>query len=470
MRQEPTVAPPPLVEKIEQRFPVLFRLVLMVYRAYRFRIYPTAEQETVLRQTFGSARWVWNTILAEQRARTARGEQRLSYRQTSLWLTAIKRQPEHGWLNDVSSVALQQVLRHLARAHENWNAGRSREPAFKRKRNGRGAAQFTRSGFQWNSRRRILTLAKIGPLRVRWSRPLPGGCEPSTVTVTCDAARRTFVSILVDQKVAPMTSTEQITALDLGLSTWVTTAQGEKVANPRHYVLHERQLAHAQRALNRKRKFSHNWEKARMRVARVHARIADARRDDLHKLTTRIVSENQAIALERLPVRGMVRNRSLAKAISDASWSELVRQVKYKAEWYGRRVIQACRWFPSSKRCSACGEVREHLSLEMRNWTCVCGAQHDRDVNAAENLLTLLATTTPPTCRGTHGGCLWRAGKTDSASGCSARPDEAGRRRSDPRRESTSPVPGGGCQILNKSSRIRSANAWSPRAVPPGLR
>jgi putative transposase len=282
------------------------------------------------------------------------------------------------------------TLRHQARAHRDWSEGRAREPAFKRKRDRRDAAEFTRSAFQWDEQRRLLSLAKIGPLRVRWSWPLPQGCQPSTVTLTRDPAGRTFVSLLVDEAIAPLPLVEQVTALDLGLSAWATTPEGEKVANPRCYARWERQLARAQRSLSRKRKGSRNREKARGRVARIQARIADTRRDALHKLTTRIVIENQAITLERLHVRGMVRNRYLAKAISDAAWGELARQISYKAAWYGRTLVQAPRSFPSSKRCSECGAISAELPLAIRAWTCRCGAVHDRDINAAKNLLMLL--------------------------------------------------------------------------------
>src|ERR687887_1339521 len=183
----------------------------MVQRAYRFRVYPTPEQEVVLRRTFGCVRWVWNQLLAEQRARAQRGQRRLPYGQTSAYLTGLKRQPEHAWLNQVSCVPLQQTLRHLARAHLNWRNGAAQEPVFKRKRDLRQAAEFTRSAFQWNERCRVLSLAKIGPLRVRWSRPLPQGCQPSTVVLTRDAASRTFVSLVVDEVIAPLPPVNRVT-------------------------------------------------------------------------------------------------------------------------------------------------------------------------------------------------------------------------------------------------------------------
>jgi putative transposase len=299
----------------------------MAQRAYRYRAYPTPTQELLLRRTFGCIRWVWNRLLAEQRARAAQGRPRLSYGQTSARLTTLKHQPQQSWLNEVSYVPLQQTLRHLARAHHNWYEGRAAEPVFKRKHDHREAAEFTRSAFRWDKRSRVLSLARMGPLRVRWSRLLPEGCQPSTVTLTRDAAGRTFVSLVVDEVIAPLPPAEEVTALDRGLTVWITTPEGAKVANPHCYAARERQLARAQRRFSRTRKGSHNRDKARRRVARLHARIADTRWDALHKLTTRIVIEKQAIALETLHVRGLLRNRSLAKAISDAAWGELARQI-----------------------------------------------------------------------------------------------------------------------------------------------
>jgi len=362
----------------------------VVHRAYRCRVYPTAEQEPILRQTFGCVRWVWNRFVSEQRMRDERGEPLLSYYEASPRLTVLKHCPEYQWLNAVPSVPLQQTLRHLARAQQNWRAGRAHRPVYKRLRGKHEAAEFTRGAFRWDPLRRALTLSKIGLLRVRWSRPVPHGCEPSTVTLTRDSAGRTFISVLVNEPIAPFPPTQQMTAVDLGLTTLVTAADGAKVTNPRHFARRARQLAHAQRVCSRKRASSRNRDKALLRVARLHARIADARRDALHKLTTRIVSENQAIACETLRVRGMRRHPQLGKAIGDAAWSELIRQLQYKADWYGRQIVRASPWFPSSKRCSACGEVRGQLALHVRNWTCVCGAHHERDVNAAKNLLSLL--------------------------------------------------------------------------------
>ncbi len=225
------------------------------------------------------------------------------------------------------------------------------------------------------------------PLRIVWSRPLPEGAQPSTVTVSRDAAGRWFVSILVEEKIRPLPPVESSVGVDAGISALVTLSTGEKITNPGHERRDRRKLAKAQRALARKQKGSKNREKARLKVARIYARITDRRRDFLHKLTTRLVRENQTVVIEDLTVRNMLRNHSLARAISDASWREFRSMLEYKCAWYGRELLVVDRWFPSSKLCSACGTLQEKMPLNVRTWQCACGAAHDRDVNAARNIL-----------------------------------------------------------------------------------
>jgi putative transposase len=207
------------------------------------------------------------------------------------------------------------------------------------------------------------------------------------VTVSRDAAGRWFVSLLCDDTIAPAPATVAAVGLDAGITSLATLSTGEKVTNPRHERKDRERLAKAQRELSRKAKGSVNREKARRRVAKVHARIADRRRDFLHKLSTRLVRENQTVVIEDLTVRNLLKNHSLARAISDASWTELRCMLEYKCAWYGRELVVIDRWFPSSKLCGACGTVREKLPLNVREWACGCGAVHDRDVNAARNIL-----------------------------------------------------------------------------------
>jgi putative transposase len=358
-----------------------------VKRAFKYRFYPTSEQTEQLNRTFGCVRLVYNKAL-DERTRVYTTERRsMTYVQSSAALTEWKRSEEMAFLNEVSSVPLQQALRHLQAAFAAFFQNRARYPRFKSKRKSRASAEYTRSAFRWRDGQ--LTLAKMAdPLAVVWSRPLPDGAEPSTVTVSRDGAGRWFVSLLVeDPTVQPLPPSGQAVGVDVGLTALVTLSTGEKVTNPRHERADRRQLAKAQRDLCRKEKGSANRAKARLRVAKIHARIVDRRRDYLHKLTTRLVRENQTVVIEDLSVHNMIRNHSLARAISDASRSELRSMLEYKARWYGRDLVAVDRWFPSSKLCSACGRLTESLPLNIRSWNCACGATHDRDVNAALNIL-----------------------------------------------------------------------------------
>ncbi|MFD5565387.1 RNA-guided endonuclease InsQ/TnpB family protein [Kitasatospora griseola] len=358
-----------------------------VKRAFRFRFYPTDAQAAELLRTFGCVRLVYNRALAARsEAWTAHGE-RLGYGATSAMLTAWKRTEELSFLTEVSSVPLQQALRHLQSAFTNFWQRRANHPRFKSKKRSRDSAEYTRSAFRYRDGR--LTLAKMaGPLDIAWSRPLPEGAAPSTVTVSRDAADRWFVSMLCDDpSVRPLPAVDTAVGLDLGVTSLVTLSTGEKIPNPGHERGARKRLARAQRALARKAQGSANREKARRKVARIHAQIADRRRDHLHKLTTRLVRENQTVVIEDLTVRSLLRNRKLSRAVADCAWSELRAMLVYKCAWYGRELITVDRWFPSSRLCGGCETVRASLPLNVRDWTCDCGAVHDRDVNAARNIL-----------------------------------------------------------------------------------
>ncbi|MCW3818834.1 transposase [Micromonospora sp. DR5-3] len=368
----------------------------VVKRAYKYRFYPAPEQAALLNRTFGCVRLVYNRALEARTRAWAVERRRTTYVQSSAWLTEWKRSDDLAFLNEVSSVPLQQTLRHLQAGFAAFWDKRARYPRFKSKRKSRASAEYTRSAFRWRDGQ--LTLAKMNtPLNIVWSRPLPEGAEPSTVTVSRDAAGRWFVSILIeDQTVKPLPPVTAEVGVDAGITSLLTLSrpvpgvsdeQG-KVANPRYGQADRRKLAKAQRNLARKQEGSNNRAKARLKVARIHTRIADRRRDHLHQLTTRLVRETQTVAIEDLSVRNMLRNRRLARVISDAAWSEFRNMLEYKATWYGREVIPIDRWYPSSKTCSACGRINTTLALNDRVWTCPgCGVEHDRDINAAKNIL-----------------------------------------------------------------------------------
>ncbi|MDU8992846.1 transposase [Streptomyces mirabilis] len=355
-------------------------------RAYRYRFYPTDAQTAELSRTFGCVRKVYNMALAARTEAWTRQE-RANYNQTSAMLTAWKKTGELAYLNEVSSVPLQQALRHLQTAFANFFGKRAKYPRFKSRKKSRKSAEYTTSAFRFRDGE--LRLAKMSePLRIVWSRPLPEGVSPSTVTVSQDAAGRWFVSMLCDDPgIRHLPATDAAVGIDAGLDHLLALSTGEKIANPRHERRDRAALAKAQRRLAKKEKGSANGIKARRKVARIHARIADRRRDSLHQITTRLVRENQTLVIEDLSVRNMVKNRKLARVISDAAWREFRSMLECKAQWYGRDVIAVDRWFPSSKLCSACGTLQDKMPLNVRTWTCGCGATHDRDVNAAKNLL-----------------------------------------------------------------------------------
>ncbi|WP_028214338.1 RNA-guided endonuclease InsQ/TnpB family protein [Paraburkholderia mimosarum] len=357
-----------------------------IKRAYRFRFYPTPEQEVILARTFGCARFAYNHMLRLRTDAWYQRQERVGYHETSAALTALKKTPEHAWLNEVSSVPVQQALRHLQTAFANFFAKRAKYPNFRRK-DGEQSAEYTTSAFKWDGN--SLTLAKMKePLAIRWSRAIPKGAKVTTCTVSKDTAGRFHVSMLCDDVVSAKQGSASQVGIDLGLTRFAILSTGEKIAAPNGFRKNEKKLAKLQRRLAKKQIGSANRRKAKLKVARVHARTADSRRDFLHKLSTRLINENQVIAIESLSVKNMQKNRSLAKSISDASWSEFVRQLTYKAQWYGRTLVGIDRWYPSSKRCSDCGHTVSKMPLNVRSWTCQeCGSIHDRDVNAARNVL-----------------------------------------------------------------------------------
>ncbi|WP_041253817.1 RNA-guided endonuclease TnpB family protein [Frankia sp. EAN1pec] len=359
----------------------------VVKRAYRYRFNPTPDQAAQLARTFGCVRYVYNRALAERHRAWFQEQRRVTHAETDRMLTAWKRDPETEWLAEPSKGPLQATLRNLQTSYVNFWQKRAGYPTFKKKGRTLDSATYFRNCFSFRDGR--ITLAKQdGPLAIVWSRPLPEGAEPSQVTVSRNARGQYHISILVEETITTLPALPGRVGIDAGVASLVTLSTGEKVANPKHERRDRARLARAQRDLSRKVQGSANRAKARARVARVHGRIADRRRDHLHALSTRIIRENQTVVIEDLSVRNMVRNHSLARAISDASWSELRRMLEYKAGWYGRTLIAIDRFYPSSKTCSVCGSIVKELPLNVREWACRgCGTVHDRDVNAAVNIL-----------------------------------------------------------------------------------
>ncbi|MET7770287.1 RNA-guided endonuclease TnpB family protein [Nocardia sp. NPDC005366] len=357
----------------------------VVKRAFKYRFYPTDEQAQQLARTFGCVRYVYNRALAERSRAWTQEQRRISHAETDKMLTAWKRDPETEWLAEPSKGPLQATLRNLQGAFDKFWRKLTGYPKFKKRGKSKDSATYFSNCFTYRDGR--IKLAKQSePLDIVWSRPLPEGAEPSQVTVSKDSAGRYHISILVEDTIAEHAPTDTTVGIDAGITTLYALSTGEKISNRRHEKKDRARLAKAQRVLAKKQKGSANRAKARLKVARIHARIADRRRDHLHKLSTRLVRENQVIAIEDLSVRNMVRNHSLARAISDASWSEFRSMLEYKADWYGRTVVAIDRFYPSSKSCSTCGRIADKMPLNIRDWTCPCGAVHDRDVNAAKNI------------------------------------------------------------------------------------
>lgn len=352
---------------------------------WTYRCYPTLEQEKILSRTFGCVRYVYNWALGA-RSKAFKGGQRMTYAQSDAALTVLKRQQETVWLNDAHSVPLQQALRDLQTAYSNFFAKRASYPSFKKK-GGRASARYTKSGFKLTDGRR-LQVGKLGVLRLRWDRNLPS--DPSSVTIIREATGRFYVSFVVDVSVSAMPLTGQEVGIDFGISRLATLSTGEHIANPRHTFRRAKRLAFLQRNIARKQKGSKRRLMAKQAAARCYDKISSARKDALNKLTTRLVTEFDVIHIEDLNLRGMVKNHSLARSLSDAGIGMAVRMLEDKAERYGKQVIRVDRWFPSSKMCSCCGHVVSVLPLSVREWKCPqCAAYHDRDLNAALNILAV---------------------------------------------------------------------------------
>jgi len=364
----------------------------LVQVRYRYRAYPTAGQQQMLARTFGCARVVFNDAL-RLREELYAAEEKLSDSQIQTRvITDAKRTAERGWLAEVSSVALVQACQDARRAYRNWfdslsgrrNGRRVGKPRF-RKKSSRQSVRFTRNGFAVRGSGRVY-LAKIGDVKVRWSRELPS--DPSSVTVIREPDGRYYLSFVVERQAPPLPVIDHETGIDLGLDRLVVTSDGEIIANPRFLRTRLRKLARLQRAASRKQKGSANRTKANKRVAVQHRKVRNARLDHAHNTALRLIRDNQAVYAEDLAVSGLARTR-LAKSVHDAGWSQLLRLVDEKADYYGRTFHQIGRFVPSSQICSACGRLDGPKPLSVRSWTCPCGAIHDRDVNAAQNILAV---------------------------------------------------------------------------------
>lgn len=352
-------------------------------RAYKYRFYPDNQQSELLSKSFGCCRFVWNNSLKYRTdAYYERGE---SISHSFLEKRLVPLKAEFEWLKEVSSVIFQQTLRDQQDAFKNFWDHRAKYPRFKSKHD-KQSIRLTKAAFKYKDGQLFIAKSKQ-PLNIKWSREIPS--EPSSITISKDKAGRYFVSMLCEFEPTALPVTPNMVGIDVGLNHLFITDSGEKVDNPRHTKRYEKKLAYLQRKLAKKQKDSKNRDKARQKVARLHAKIADSRLDNLHKLSRKLINENQVVCVESLQVKNMIRNPKLAKHIVDASWGEFVRQLEYKAEWANRTIAKIDRFFPSSKRCSCCGFINESMPLSVRDWVCPsCETHHDRDINAAKNIKT----------------------------------------------------------------------------------
>ncbi|MBQ1305901.1 MAG: IS200/IS605 family element transposase accessory protein TnpB [Erysipelotrichales bacterium] len=355
-------------------------------KGIKARLYPTIEQQETLNKTFGSCRFVYNHFLAERVRSYKEDETSLSYNKTAHLLTELKRDEDHLWLNEVDSMALQESLRNLDRAYQNFFKGNAGFPKFHSKHN----RQSYRTRNQGNGIRIVgnaVRIPKIGLVKYKGLQPFEGTILNATVSKS--ASGKYYISLCVEMKETVRTNAGCLIGIDVGIKEFYTDSNGNTVSNPKTYSKHEKKLIREQRRLSRKQRGSNNRNKQRIRVAIQHEKIANIRSDFLHKVTTKLADENQVVCVEELNVKGMLHNHHLAKSISDVSWGEFFRLLDYKTAERGGRVVKVPTFYPSSQTCSNCGYKNPLVKdLAIRQWTCpVCGKTHDRDRNAAINIL-----------------------------------------------------------------------------------
>ena len=356
---------------------------MTINKAFKFRIYPDSQQRQFFAQSFGCVRFVYNHFLRQRIDYCAETGKGLTYPNNASTLTQLKKQPEFEWLNDINSQSLQQTLRNLDIAYHNFFNKRTQFPKFKKKlsRQSFGVPQH------FSIHDNLLDIPKCKGIKIKLHRIIEDTMKSITISKT--SSGKYFASILCELEIPePIYSGGEI-GIDYGIKAFITTSEGEIIESPNYLRKSEKKLKQLQRSLSQKQDNAKNRYLAQKRLARQSEKVSNQRQDFLHKLSKQLVCENQAIYIESLAIRNLIQNHCLAKSISDSGWNTFVNMLKYKGQWYGCKIIEIDRWFPSSKRCHVCGYINENLTLKDRNWLCPeCNTNHDRDVNAAINILT----------------------------------------------------------------------------------
>ncbi|HEX9385090.1 MAG TPA: RNA-guided endonuclease TnpB family protein [Anaerolineales bacterium] len=355
---------------------------MIIRKAFRYRLYPTAEQEQALAVQFGHARFIWNWALALRKAAYKETGKGVGYYELQRCATTVKHQAETKWLQEADSQVLQAKIEDLERAYKNFFAKRAKFPRFKSKRDAQSIRYPQRFKFDEN----FTYLPKVGWIKTKFHRPLEG--RPKNVILSKTKTGKYFVSIQCEVEMIDPLARDREIGIDLGVKSFLATSEGWKRDNPRHLQQAGKKLKRLHRQLSRRVKGSAGREKARILLARQHEKVANQRMDFLQKLSTKLIGRYGLIGMEDLNVRGMVKNRRLAKAIATTGWGTFRRMLEYKGEWYGSYVHKVDRFFPSSKTCNRCEHVLDDLPLSVREWQCpICGTIHDRDINSAINIL-----------------------------------------------------------------------------------
>ena len=355
----------------------------VINKTYRFRIYPNKEQEVLLNKHFGCSRFVYNYFLNERKEQYQKDKKSDNYYVQAKTLTELKKQEDTIWLKEVNSQTLQFALRSLDTAYVNFFRGNAQFPKFK---SSKDKNTFTVPQFgKMEDGKIILPKFKEG-IKVKLHREVKG--EIGKMNITKTPTGKYYVSIFTEYKIEVLPKTNKQVGIDLGLKDFVITSDNKKFKNNKYTKKYAKQLKIAQQHLSRKQKGSNGFEKQKLKVAKIHEKIASCRLDTLHKVSKELVKSYDFISIEDLNVKGMLKNHKLSKHIADASWGNFVTLLQYKCDWYGKELVKVNRFYPSSKTCGDCGWINQELKLSDREWTCKsCGAVHDRDVNASRNIL-----------------------------------------------------------------------------------